>query len=44
MPEFELATVDLVIVGVFIVGILAIGFWAGRKADNSDDFFLAGRV
>lgn len=43
MPEFELATIDLVIVGVYIVGIVAIGVWAGRKAGDSDEYFLAGR-
>jgi solute:Na+ symporter, SSS family len=43
MPEFELATVDLVIVGAYVVMILAIGFWVGRKKEDSEGYFLAGR-
>ncbi|MGY1844633.1 sodium:solute symporter family transporter [Modestobacter sp. SYSU DS0875] len=43
MPEFELATVDLVVIGAYVVMILAIGFWVARRTGDSDDFFLAGR-
>ncbi len=43
MPEFELAGLDLAIIGLYAVGILAIGFWSGRGTKNSDDYFLAGR-
>lgn len=43
MPEFELATFDLVVIGLYVVGILGIGYWASRQAGDSDDFFLAGR-
>ncbi|PYF99570.1 solute:Na+ symporter, SSS family [Georgenia satyanarayanai] len=43
MPEFELATIDLVIIGVYVLGIIAIGYWAGRSTTTSGDYFLAGR-
>jgi solute:Na+ symporter, SSS family len=43
-PNFELATLDYIIVGIYILGILAIGFWAGRNKDNADDFLLGGRI
>jgi solute:Na+ symporter, SSS family len=43
MPEFDLQTIDLVIIGVYIVGILGIGFWVGRGKKDSEGFFLAGR-
>jgi solute:Na+ symporter, SSS family len=43
MPEFDLQAVDLVIIGAYIVGILFIGFWVGRKKEDSEGFFLAGR-
>ncbi|MGY1747785.1 sodium:solute symporter family transporter [Modestobacter sp. SYSU DS0511] len=43
MPEFQLATVDLVVIGAYVVMILAIGFWVARRTGDSDDFFLAGR-
>lgn len=41
--EFELATIDMVIVAVYVVLILGIGFWAGRGKQDSDSYFLAGR-
>lgn len=44
MPDFELAPLDLAIIGVYVVGIIAIGFWAGRGTKSSGDFFLAGRT
>jgi solute:Na+ symporter, SSS family len=43
MPEFQLATVDLLVVAAYVVMILGIGFWVGRKKKDSEDFFLAGR-
>jgi solute:Na+ symporter, SSS family len=43
-PSFELATIDYVIVGLYIVGIMALGFWVGRKKQNADDFLLGGRI
>jgi solute:Na+ symporter, SSS family len=43
-PTFELATIDYVIVAIYIVGILALGFWVGRKKDNAEDFLLGGRI
>jgi solute:Na+ symporter, SSS family len=42
-PQFELATIDLVIVGVYIVGILYLGYWIGRGKKDSEGYFLAGR-
>jgi solute:Na+ symporter, SSS family len=43
MPEFELETIDLVIIAVYAVGIVAIGLWVGRKKSNEEDFLLGGR-
>jgi solute:Na+ symporter, SSS family len=43
VPEFDLATIDLVIIGAYVVMILGIGFWAGRGTKDSDSYFLAGR-
>ncbi|MTV26908.1 sodium/solute symporter [Nitriliruptoraceae bacterium ZYF776] len=43
MPDFDLAPIDLAIIAAYVVGIIAIGVWAGRKADDSDGYFLAGR-
>jgi solute:Na+ symporter, SSS family len=43
MPDFDLAAIDLAIIGAYIVGILGIGFWVGRKKEDSEGYFLAGR-
>ena len=43
MPEFDLETIDLVIIGAYVIGILAIGFWVARGTKDSDSYFLAGR-
>jgi SSS family solute:Na+ symporter len=43
VPEFTLGTVDLGIVALYIVGVVILGVWLGRKHENSEDYFLAGR-
>ncbi|MFW5659884.1 MAG: sodium:solute symporter [Oceanicaulis sp.] len=40
--KFELATIDYVIVAVYLVGILFHGWWVGRGRESSKDYFLAG--
>jgi Na+/proline symporter len=34
---------DWTVLGVYLVGIVAFGIWAGRGNEKMDDFFLAGR-
>jgi solute:Na+ symporter, SSS family len=44
VPErFELATIDYVILAVYAVGILGIGFWASRKKGSAESYLLGGR-
>lgn len=43
MPDFELAGIDLAIIGLYAVVIVGIGFWAGRGTKDANDYFLAGR-
>ena len=43
MPEFDLAGIDLGIIGLDIAGILFLRFWVGRKKEDSESYFLAGR-
>jgi solute:Na+ symporter, SSS family len=43
VPDFDLQTIDLVIIAAYIVGIVGIGVWVGRGTEDSDSFFLAGR-
>ncbi|HIL56559.1 MAG TPA: sodium transporter, partial [Rhodothermales bacterium] len=43
MPDFALSTLDLAVILVYVVGIVLLGVWVGRKQDSTDDYFLAGR-
>ncbi len=38
-----MATLDLFVVFAYMVGILAVGVWARRKATTQDQFLVAGR-
>ncbi len=38
-----MAAIDALVLGTYFVGILAVGFWAGRGERDSEDFFLGGR-
>ena len=44
MPQFELTTLDLVMVGLYVVFIVAVGFYFARRTETTDDYFLAGRT
>lgn len=43
MPQFELAPLDLIMVLVYVVFIVAIGFYFSKHTETTDDYFLAGR-
>ncbi|MFD1912096.1 sodium:solute symporter family transporter [Halodurantibacterium flavum] len=43
MPDFEVTTLDLVIVVIYILGILGLGIYIGRQQKDSGGFFLGGR-
>jgi SSS family solute:Na+ symporter len=36
-------TLDLVVLAAYLIGILAVGVWAQRKATTQEDFLVAGR-
>ena len=38
-----MATVDLLIVVAYLLGMIAIGLWTKRKATNQEEFLVAGR-
>ena len=44
MPEFELAPLDLLMVGLYVVFIVGVGFYFARRTKTTDDYFLAGRT
>ena len=43
MTAFRLATVDVVVMVAYLVGIVALGLWAARRQRTEEDYFLAGR-
>lgn len=43
MPDFSLHTLDLLSIGIYLVVIIAIGFYVARRVSDSADYFLAGR-
>lgn len=43
MPAFDLNLIDLSIVIGYIIGVLILGFYIGKKHEDSEDYFLAGR-
>src|SRR5256885_13724807 len=38
-----MASLDLVIIAAYLVGMVAVGFWTQRKATNQEQFLVAGR-
>ncbi|MCC5914964.1 MAG: sodium:solute symporter [Balneolaceae bacterium] len=43
MPDFSLHIIDVIVIVVYIVVILWIGFWVSRNTEDTEDYFLAGR-
>jgi solute:Na+ symporter, SSS family len=42
-PDFELVTIDIVVIVIYLMIIVGIGFWVGRKKKDSEGFFLGER-
>src|SRR5438045_6731275 len=38
-----MASLDLLIIAAYMVGMVAVGFWTQRKATNQEQFLVAGR-
>src|SRR5262245_30801423 len=38
-----MSTLDWSVLGLYLAGIVALGWWVGRNNRKVDDFFLAGR-
>ncbi len=41
--EFNLSNVDLSIIVFYLLAVVALGFYIGKKHKNAEDYFLAGR-
>jgi SSS family solute:Na+ symporter len=44
IQDIEVSRIDLVILAAYIVGILFLGYWVGRKKENAGEYFLTGRT
>lgn len=44
MPEFQLEPVDYLLVGLYLMFIVAVGLIVARRTRSTDDYFLAGRT
>ncbi len=40
---YPIATIDYIIIAVYLMGMVGVGLWFAKKHTNFDDFFLAGR-
>ena len=43
MPEFILNPIDISIIVIYIVFVVWLGFYVGKKHETAEDYFLAGR-
>lgn len=43
MPEFKLATIDIAMIGIYVVFIVAVGIYVAFRTRTTTDYFLAGR-
>lgn len=43
MPSFTLSPLDLSLIGLYMVLVVAAGLYLGRKHEDADQYFLAGR-
>ncbi|MBT8400738.1 MAG: sodium:solute symporter [Rhodothermia bacterium] len=43
MPEFQLHALDFLMVALYIVFIVWMGFYVAKRTETTDDYFLAGR-
>lgn len=41
--DFNLSTLDISIIVIYLLGVVALGFYFGKKHENAEDYFLAGR-
>ncbi len=40
---YGLSIIDLIVIGVYVVVIIGIGIWAGKRITNQEDYLLGGR-
>ena len=40
---YSIATIDYIIIAIYLMGVIGVGVWFAKKHTDFDDFFLAGR-
>ncbi len=40
---YEIATIDYIIISLYLLGMVGVGLWFAKKHSDFEDFFLAGR-
>jgi len=43
LPSGALSLMDWIVIGIYLLGLVAMGFYFARREHTTDDFFLAGR-
>ena len=43
MPEFQVGGLDLTVAAIYILAVMCIGLWVGRKKQDAEGYFLGGR-
>jgi len=41
---YSIATIDYIIIAIYLMGMIGVGVWFAKKHTDFDDFFLAGRT
>ena len=40
MTSFTLDVIDVVVIGLYLLVIIGIGFWVSRRTDTEEDYFM----
>jgi solute:Na+ symporter, SSS family len=40
---YGLPVIDVIVIGVYFLSVIAIGYWAMRRVKSKEDFFIGGR-
>jgi len=40
---YSLATIDYIIIAIYLMMMVGVGIWFSKRHSNFDDYFLAGR-
>lgn len=44
VPSPAMETLDVAVVGLYVLSVLGLGLWTGREERNEEDYFLGGRA